>query len=271
MSSDKNTITAWAIAVSTIPILQDLHREQRCWKKGEDIVPEYLYFDVLLRANEKTTSNPTLHQVAYQICRRVEWILQQRQVEKVPDVTEILTHLCSPQFFDWMAKCFWGGKDEVDEDVCLGCTPLYCHGVHDSVAWLEQCPQKTPCIENRLGDYGSPGFYNCDWCGWYNSQLCLTCFDQLISDHPSPSITLQEEVQWIHELIKQGEINLTLHLPELAERAVIGNQKSCVQFDRLFIMKFGHHPDSPYWKTFDQKQLIFPEKYTCEPSYCPQT
>lgn len=160
---------------------------------------------------------------------------------------------------------------QFDEDVCLGCTPLYCHGVHNSADWMEQCPQKPPCIESSLGDYGSPGFYNCNWCGWHNNQPCLPCFDRLVNDHPTPSIALQDEVQWLHKLIKQGEINLTLHLPELAERAVIGNQKSCVQFDRLFIMKFGHHPDSPYWKTFDQKQLIFPEKYTCEPSYCPQT
>ena len=46
MLSEKNTL-AWAIAVSTIPILEDLHGEHRCWKKGESPVPEYLYFDVL--------------------------------------------------------------------------------------------------------------------------------------------------------------------------------------------------------------------------------
>ena len=179
--------------------------------------------------------------------------------------------MCSPQFFDWMAKCFWDGKDEVNEDVCLGCTPLYCHGVHNSADWMEQCPQKPPCIESSLGDYGSPGFYNCDWCGWHNSQPCLSCFDRLVNDHPTPSIALQDEVQWLHKLIKQGEINLTLCLPELTKRTEIGHQKSCAQFDRLFIMKYGHHPDSPSWKTFDRRKLIFPEKYTCEPSYCSKT
>ena len=143
MSANKNTITAWAIAVSTIPILQDLHEEQRCLKIGEDIVPDYLYFDVLLRANGNNTANPTIHQVAYQICRRVRWILlQQREEKKLSDLTEILAHLCSANFFDLMAKCFWDGKDEVDEDVCLGCTPLYCHDVHNSPDWMDQCPQK---------------------------------------------------------------------------------------------------------------------------------
>ena len=97
------------------------------------------------------------------------------------------------------------------------------------------------------------------------------CFDKLISDHPAPSIALQEEVQWIHELIKQGEINLTLHLPELTERAVIGHQKSCAKFDRLFIMKFGHHPDSPYWKTIDVKTLKSPEKHADQPPCCSPT
>ena len=58
-----------------------------------------------------------------------------------------------------------------------------------------------------------------------------------------------------YELLKQGEINLTLHLPELINRAVTGRQKSVAQFDGLFIMKYGHPPASPTWKTFDRKQL----------------
>ena len=91
MPSDKNTI-AWAIAVRTIPFLEDLHGEHRCWKKGESPVPEYLYFDVLLLANEVHTENPTFIKPPI---RYVEWILQQRNFRKSLD---ILSHLCSPQF-----------------------------------------------------------------------------------------------------------------------------------------------------------------------------
>ena len=267
MSSEHHT-TAWAIAVSTIPILKDLHGENRDWKKGESPVPEYLYFDVLLRAQEDDTENPTIHQVAYQIKRRVEWILQQRN-EKAPGVSEILSHLCSPQFFDWMAKCFWDGKDEVDDEISFGCAPIHCHGLQDRADWMEQCPQKPPCIDRSVGDYCSYGFYNCDWCGWHNSQICLKCFDRLVNEHPTLPESLQDEVQWIHELIIQGETNLVLYLPELSKRAILGHQKFCEQGDRLFIMKYGHHPQLPLSKTIDVTRLKFPEKYKCQPSCCP--
>ena len=269
MPSEKNTL-AWAIAVSTIPILEDLHREHRCWKKGESPVPEYLYFDVLLQANEEHTENPIIHQAAYQIQRRVEWILQQRNCGKSLDMSVIFSHLCSPQFFDWMAKCFWDGKDEVDEGISFGCAPIHCHGIQDKADWLEQCPQNPQCIDRSVGDYCSYGYYNCDWCGWYNSQICLKCFDRLVNKHPPPLKSLHNEVEWIHELIEQGEINMTLYLPELSKRAVLGCQKSCEQDDRLFIMKYGHHPELPS-QTIDVISLKSPEKYADQPFCCSLT
>ena len=268
MSSDRktNSVIAWAIAVNTIPILEDLQRENQSWTEEASPVPEFLYFDVLLRANENDPRNPTIHQATYQIRRRVEWILQQRN-EKSPDVSEILSHLCSPQFFDWMAKCFWDGKDEVGEGISFGCAPIYCHRIQDKADWMEECSQTPPCIDRSVDEHGY-GFYNCDWCGWHNSQLCLKCFDRLVNEHSNLPESLQDEVKWIHELILQGEINLTLYLPELTKRAVLGHQKYCEQGDRQFIIECGQQPQLPPSKTFDQKKLVFPEKYTCQPSCC---
>ena len=270
-SQRADTVTAWAIAVTTIPILENLHEESRVWKKDyEKPIPEFLYFDVLLQAQQPNLVNSTLHHVVCQIHRRAEWILQRVSLESWPNTShltdlDILSHLYSPRFFDWMAAKFWEGEEEVDQDIALGCSPVYCNGLHDNADWIEQCPRNPQCVNRYNGEYAGCTFYECDWCGWHNTQVCLTCFDGLLSSHSALPLTVRKEIQWIHDLLKQGVTSLVSHIPELSQRALRGNTKSCVQSERIFALKY------PYEKNImTLTQNSQPKKYSRKPFCCPR-
>ena len=127
---------AWAIAVSTVAVLDVLHGNERCWgKPAKRPIPRYLYFEILLQARQ--SEHVTLSQAVPSIRRRADWLL--KQYGGTVSTLDVLAHLWSVQFYRWMAKTLWGDGDEVALYQSMGCAPLQCCSEHDTAEWLFEC------------------------------------------------------------------------------------------------------------------------------------
>ena len=176
---------AWAIAVSTVAVLDALHDVERCWRKAvERPIPRYLYFEILLQARQ--SEHVTLSQAVPNIRRRADWIL--KQYGGTVSTLDVLAHLWSVEFYRWMAKTLWGDGDEVALNQTMGCYPLQCCSDYDTAEWLWECLAQTTCE-----------VYNCAWCGWHWSQVCLKCFATL-AQTAWPESAASEVAWYRHQL-----------------------------------------------------------------------
>ena len=116
--------TAWAIAVSLQPVFDEMFDEHVC-DPGEFAVPEYLHFELLLQARAPPFVRERLSYVVPNIHRRAHWLRQQCGLKTEFTHLDVLAHLWSIKFYDWMSRRFWSYCNEV-ESIMQCCAPWHC-------------------------------------------------------------------------------------------------------------------------------------------------